>query len=109
MPARLPVAHVRPLWLRYGAAVALTTLAALLTWAAAPILEHTPFMFFFGAVTLAAYFGGVGPGAFALAASVPVVELALPGPDRVTFVNDAAFVAMAAVIVWLAHRTTGGM
>jgi PAS domain S-box-containing protein len=109
MPARLPVAHVRPVWLRYGAVFPLIALAALATWPAASIVEHTPFMFFFGAVVLAAYVGGVGPGALAVAVSVPVVELALPGPDRVTLLNDAGFVAVCSLIVWLAHRTTRGM
>jgi PAS domain S-box-containing protein len=110
MPARLPVAHVRPVWLRYAAAVLPLALAALLTWAATPIVERTPFMFFYAAVAIAAYFGGIGPGVLATLVTLPIVELGLRGPaDQVALLNDVGFVAVCAVIGWLALRATGGM
>jgi PAS domain S-box-containing protein len=110
MPARLPVAHVRPVWARYGSVVPLLALAAALTWAVPAIQTHTPLMFFYAAVAAAAYFGGVGPGALAVAASLATVALLLrTGPEQVALVNDAGFVAVCAVIVWLAHRTIRGM
>jgi PAS domain S-box-containing protein len=110
MPSRLPVAHVRPAWIRYGAALLLTGLAAGITWAAPAIRAHTPFMFFYAAVAGSAYVGGVRPGLLAVAASLPIVALLTRvHPNWVSPLNDLGFVAVCAVIVWLAHRTTGGM
>jgi PAS domain S-box-containing protein len=110
MPARLPVAHVRPFWVRYGVTVPLLLAAALLTWTVTPILERTPFMFFYAAVAMAAYVGGIGPGVLTAAATPLLIDYALRGPpDRVEFYNDLGFLAVCAVIVWLAHRTTHGM
>jgi PAS domain S-box-containing protein len=110
MPSRLPVAHVRPLWLRYGAASCFVGLAAAVTWALPSVREHTPFMFFYAAVAASAYIGGIGPGAFAVAASLPLVAVAARAhPAWVSPINDSGFIAVCAVIVWLAHRAVGGM
>jgi PAS domain S-box-containing protein len=110
MPSRLPVAHVRPVWVRYSVAVPLVALAAAFTWAVPAIRDHTPFMFFYAAAAASAYVGGIGPGALAVAASVLIVALASSvHPNWVSPVNDLGFVAVCAVIVWFAHRTTRGM
>jgi PAS domain S-box-containing protein len=61
-------------------------------------------------VAASAYYGGIGPGALATAASVASVAFLLrTAPGQLVLVNDAGFVAVCAVIVWLAHRTIRGM
>jgi signal transduction histidine kinase len=59
--------------LRYGISVPLIGLAALLT-ALVPPLEETPSMFFFGAVALSAWYGGLGPGLFATGLAVLALD-----------------------------------
>ena len=51
----------RHAWLGYGLAVALSVLALLLRLQLASALAGFPFMTFFGAVLLVAFFGGTGP------------------------------------------------
>ena len=51
----------RHAWLGYGLAVALSVLALLLRLQLAAALAGFPFMTFFGAVLLVAFFGGTGP------------------------------------------------
>jgi PAS domain S-box-containing protein len=47
----------------YGAAVLVAGVSLLLRWPLWPVIgDHTPFMTFFPAVILSAYFGGLGPG-----------------------------------------------
>ncbi len=53
-----------PLWtsvVRYGVAVLAVCLAAGLTFLLPPIAQGTPFLFFFAAVMLSAWYGGLGP------------------------------------------------
>jgi PAS domain S-box-containing protein len=107
MPSRLPVAHQRPSWLRYAAVVPMLALASLLTWAFPPVAQYTPFMFYFGVAALVTVFGGAGPGILAALGSLFVVELALwPSAleESRSYVNDAGFLAVSGVIVFLADR-----
>src|ERR1700726_87400 len=47
----------------YGVAVLASGVSILLRWPLWPVIgDHTPFMTFFPAVILSAYFGGLGPG-----------------------------------------------
>src|SRR5688572_20311429 len=47
---------------RYGVAAGSVTLALLLSLLARPLIEPNPFLLFFAAVALSAWFGGLGPG-----------------------------------------------
>lgn len=109
VPDRLPVAHVRSPWTRYGAAVLLVTAPALLTMAVSPVRERTPFMFFYAGVALAAVFGGVGPALLAIAGSALVADLFFLSPPGAVsaddLVNLAGFAMVCGVVVGLAERT----
>jgi PAS domain S-box-containing protein len=60
----------RAVWLHYGAALLVVAAATLLKLALRrPIGDSAPFLLYFGAVTLAAFFGGFGPGLLATALS----------------------------------------
>src|SRR5688572_10030927 len=105
MPARLPVAHVRPLWLRYGAVLPLVAAGTAISWAIRPVAEHSPFMFFYAAATIAAVYGGTGPAMLAVLLSALSVQFVIPvAPGAVTLVNQAGFLAVCAVVVFLAAR-----
>jgi PAS domain S-box-containing protein len=58
-----------PVWLRYSIAAAAVGLATVLMHLLWPYLHATPFILFFPAILLAAWFGGLGPGLFALVLS----------------------------------------
>ncbi|MCC7106922.1 MAG: PAS domain S-box protein [Chloroflexi bacterium] len=51
-----------PAWLRYTCAVATTVVAILCSLALQPLVSRTPSAFFFLAITLSAWVGGLGPG-----------------------------------------------
>ena len=57
---------LRPAWARYGVAIASVVLGWLAREALTPGIGPTalPFIFFFPAVAIAAWFGGLGPGMF---------------------------------------------
>jgi len=55
---------------RYGVAVLSVALAGLLTLLLPPVAEGAPFAFFFAAVMVSAWYGGLGPGLLAIALSV---------------------------------------
>jgi PAS domain S-box-containing protein len=59
-----------PAWLRYSIAAAAVGLATVLMHLLWPHLHATPFILFFPAILLAAWFGGMGPGLFALLLSI---------------------------------------
>lgn len=74
--------------LRYGFAVLLTGLATLLSFRL-PAMQDTPFMLFFGAVVIAAVYGGVGPSLFTLGTSFLVLSyIYVPAYYRFTFNRD---------------------
>jgi PAS domain S-box-containing protein len=106
MPSRLPVARVWPALVRYGSVVPLVALATLITWMLPPVAERTPFMFYFPVTAIAAVVGGAGPGGFAIAASLLIVDFAVwptvPGAPHL--VNQVGFLTTSAVIVFLADR-----
>ncbi len=56
----------RPAWLRYGIAVMVVALALGLRLAMRSLPEAYPFSTFYAAVTVAAWFGGAGPGVVAI-------------------------------------------
>ena len=62
----------RPAWARYGVAVASVVLGWVAREAMSPVVGETalPFIFFFPAAALAAWYGGFGPGLLAAALSV---------------------------------------
>jgi PAS domain S-box-containing protein len=103
MPSRLPVAHVRPAWLRWGAVVPLVAAATGLTWALRPAAEHTPFMFFYAVAAAAAVLGGTGPALLAVVISAAIVHFSAP-VEALNLVNQVGFLAVCAVIVVLATR-----
>jgi PAS domain S-box-containing protein len=51
-----------PLLARYGVALLATALATLLTWLFRPFMERNLFLWFFAAIVIAAWYGGLGPG-----------------------------------------------
>jgi signal transduction histidine kinase len=94
----------------YAVAVLSVAAAVPLTLALRP-LEQTPAptAFFFAAVMLSAFFGGLGPGLLAtllsaLALEVVFLPSAGPGPAAAAAVRLAVFVLVAALISWLNAR-----
>src|SRR5476651_2049757 len=63
-----------PLLIKYAAAVALVAIAFLVTVQLRLRFEQTPNSFFICAVTLAAWYGGFGPGLLAGVLSVAAIE-----------------------------------
>lgn len=57
----------RPTALHYGVAVVAVGLALLLSFLAQPLIEQNPFLIFFAATALSAWYGGLGPGLLATA------------------------------------------
>lgn len=104
--------------LRYGAAAAAVVVAAVIKAALAPALgNESPFLLFFGAVIVAAWFGGVGPSVFATLAAAfisayyffpPQFSLRLDSHgDRVrlaTFVVEALLVGLISAALYAARR-----
>src|SRR5690349_10769919 len=62
-----PRTPARPAWLRHGVALACVVLGCLVRKALTPVIGPTalPFITFFPAVAVAAWFGGLGPGVLA--------------------------------------------
>jgi PAS domain S-box-containing protein len=101
----------RSLLSRYAMAVAVVAFAAGLRLALDPALGRgVPFIFFFPAVLYAAWYGGGGAGAFAVALSAALSIYLFLGP-RFTFevspfdqVSLAVFVAASAAMVLMVER-----
>src|SRR3954463_2912165 len=61
---------------RYGVALLASALALLLTWLFQPFLQRNLFLWFFAAIVIAAWYGGMGPGLLVTAiASVGIAYL----------------------------------
>ncbi|HJZ80688.1 MAG TPA: DUF4118 domain-containing protein, partial [Pyrinomonadaceae bacterium] len=65
---------------RYGVAVLTVALALLLTLLVRPWLEQSDFLFFFPALMLSAWYGGIGPGLLATFLSVLAIDFFLLPP-----------------------------
>jgi PAS domain S-box-containing protein len=99
------VSSLRP----YGLTVAAVAVAFLLELAATPWAIATPFTFFFGAVVIAGWRGGFGPGALATllsAAAVfflspPAFTLTVPPSDTAALTT---FIAVSLLISWICGR-----
>jgi PAS domain S-box-containing protein len=98
---------LRPPWRRYGVAVLLVLLAALLSLALHPWLAPAPLASFIAAVALAAWYGGAAPAVAAIVLSLlpislvalePVGAWSLSSRDLVAM---AVFVAVSALLVLL--------
>jgi PAS domain S-box-containing protein len=111
MPNRLPVSAQRPAWIGYAVALILPVLAALVTFAIAPLRERTPLILFYPAVVNTAVVGGIGPAWLAIAiSSAAGLLIFLPESELLAdnLVNAATFAAVNGVFVSLAgraHRT----
>src|SRR5215218_7201303 len=47
---------------RYGVALLASAVALLLTWLLQPFMQRNLFLWFFGAIVISAWYGGLGPG-----------------------------------------------
>src|SRR5579864_6808942 len=81
MPDETRKPATRATWARYGVAV----LTVLLGWLAREALnssvgnQHLPFVFFYPAVAISAWYGGLGPGVLATLLSVGLADLYILG------------------------------
>jgi PAS domain S-box-containing protein len=99
----------RPGWARYGVAIASVALGWLGREALTPGVGPTalPFIFFFPAVAIAAWFGGLWPGILAIALSAFAANWFFAAPTYAFTINStydalalAAFLLAAMLIVW---------
>lgn len=75
-PSELRTGASRPALLRYGFAVLAVLLALLIRWPLEPVLQkNAPFLFFFPAIMVAAWYGRLGPGLLATALSAVAADL----------------------------------
>lgn len=97
--------RLSPVW-RYGLAFGLAALALLLTIIFQPYITGSRFIFFASAVTVAAWFGGLGPGVLTgllgiLAVDLmfvePIGELMFKPSDAIQFVF---FIVLSLLISW---------
>ena len=100
----------RPAWLRYAIGIAFVALGWLARQALSPVIGPTalPYIFFFPAVALAAWFGRVGPGILAIALSaLAAIGFFMDGSSPFAFDLAAtmSFIVSAAFIV----AAIGGM
>ena len=73
-PRFLGFAQARPTGLRYGVAVLMVGVSALLRWLLPEVLSKAPYLGFYPAVVVAAGFGGTGPGLVATFGSLVMVN-----------------------------------
>src|ERR1044071_1617269 len=68
MVSQKPDSPRRSTWVRYGVAIGSVVLGWLARAGLTPVVGPTalPFIFFFPAVAMAAWYGGFGPGSFAV-------------------------------------------
>lgn len=94
--------------LRYGAAIGVTALALALSLALQPVISRIPMAFFFAAVAIGAWYGGLGPGLLTAVLSIlavdyffiaPVYSLGLGHPsDLVVLLILGSVAALIAVL-----------
>lgn len=95
--------------LRYTFSLVTVSLALLLTLWVPAIRSGTPFVFFFLAVALSAWYGGLRPGLFAVALGVLSVNLwVFPSSFALSStlaqaIQMVVFLAVAGIIVWLVY------
>lgn len=101
---RLP-ANPSPLQ-RYGLAVGVSVLALVISVIFFPLFERTPFLLFFPAIVLSAWFGGLGPGLLATVLALVLSDYFLLAPlnslsadptelaPLVVFAGVAAFISL---------------
>ncbi|NNC72867.1 MAG: response regulator [Sphingomonadaceae bacterium] len=98
-------------WAGYILAILLSFGAVWLRMAVGPALSGFPFLTFFGAVVIAAFLGGLGPGIAAVIASAllanvymidPVGAFAYDWPRA--WVAMTLFIATSGLAAWLLHR-----
>src|SRR5690349_11920520 len=82
----------RPLWARYGVALACVLLGWLIREALLPAIRPgtMPFLFFFPAAALAAWYGGFGPGALATVLGAVVADWFFLEPERSLRIGNRA-------------------
>jgi PAS domain S-box-containing protein len=92
----------------YAVAIAAVAFASVLSWVFTPAIYAIPFMFFFGAVMVSAWFGDFRHGLFAALLSVVIADYFfaqpifrfLKGPEEI--VRDILFLVISATIAFLA-------
>ncbi len=94
--------------LRYAAAVVLAALGILLILQVGTLRDDSPYLFSFGAVMLASWYGGLGPGILASVISALGVDYWVREPvgeftifDGSNVLPAVLFVGVASVISWL--------
>lgn len=104
----LPPTRLLSSWLlRYGSALLLVAAALLLMLWLPPIRTGTPFLFFFLAVAISSWVGGLGPGLLAIGLSVVCTLVWAFPPYGIFFISGwryvqlSGFVIVAGVIAWL--------
>src|SRR5262249_53212618 len=94
----------------YGVAIIAVAIAFGLSWLLTPLVYAIPFMFFFGAVMVSAWFGRLRHGVFAALLSVvladyffaPPIHRFLKGPEEL--VRDLLFLVVSVTIAFLASH-----
>jgi len=108
----LDVDHVpKPVFLRYGAAVLFISLVLIGRMAMHPLLgDESPYLAFFIAVALSAWYGGLLAGAFSTIVSAAAAMLILVDPEttlsRADYVNLLLFVGEGFLVSYLFHAIT---
>lgn len=92
-------------WMPYGVAIATTAIALLLTLWLDPLLDSTVIAFFYLAIVVTAWYGGIQPGAIAVILSIlaidyfftpPLYEFSLMNPSN--WIRFSIFIAIACII-----------
>jgi two-component system sensor kinase FixL len=103
--------HVRPALLRYGVAVVAFALSLAFRYATRNAFGTTvPYLQFYPAVLIAAWYGGAGPGLLTTAASVLAAMYFFLPPSGLAATGTAdllslgVFAATGLIITWLNHR-----
>ena len=102
-----PPSVAEPAALRYGVAAAAVGLAVLASLWLVPFTYSTPFLLFYPAVLLAAWFGGLGPGLVAtIAAALAANYFFLPphnafSPDPANIFRTVFFAGTFGTVCWL--------
>ncbi|MBV9775232.1 MAG: DUF4118 domain-containing protein [Gemmatimonadetes bacterium] len=110
VPGPAPLARAGPHPLaRYGIALAAVAAALALSLALREQIRPNVFIFFFAAVTITAWYGGVGPALLAVGLAVPLVDYALFAPvfawshGAEDLLRLGVFVAVGALIASMRH------